>query len=74
MPRVASRFGVNVAGALPFQESGAIRGLDGGFHIVLVVEIPVTVLVDREDRIVISHAGDVGLVLFEADINALLAQ
>ena len=37
MPRVASRFGVNVAGALPFEESGAIRGLDGGFHIVLVV-------------------------------------
>ena len=32
-----SRFGVNVAGALPFEESGAIRGLDGGFHIVLVV-------------------------------------
>jgi hypothetical protein len=37
VPRVASRFGVNVAGALPFEESGAIRGLDGGFHIVLVV-------------------------------------
>ena len=33
-----------------------------------------TVLVDREDRIVISHAGDVGLVRLEADINALLAQ
>jgi len=25
MPRVASRFGVNVAGALPFEESGAFR-------------------------------------------------
>ena len=37
MPRVASRFGVNVAGAAPFEESGAIRSLDRGFHIVLVV-------------------------------------
>ena len=37
VPRVASHFGVNVAGALPFEESGAIRGLDGGFHIGLVV-------------------------------------
>ena len=37
MPRVASRFAVNVAGALPFEESGAIRGLDRGFHSVLVV-------------------------------------
>jgi len=36
--------------------------------------MPLTVLVDREDRIVISNAGDVGLALFEADINALLAQ
>jgi hypothetical protein len=26
-----------VAGALPFEESGAVRGLDSGFHIVLVV-------------------------------------
>ena len=39
MPRIASRFGVNVAGALPFGESGAIRGSDGwagrisGFHL-----------------------------------------
>ena len=39
MPRVASRFGVNVAGALPFEESGAIRGFDGGFFIVLVVDL-----------------------------------
>jgi hypothetical protein len=30
--------------------------------------------VDREDRIAISHAGDVDLVVFEADINALLAE
>ena len=37
-------------------------------------EMPLTVLVDREDRIAISHAGDVDLVLFEADINALLAE
>jgi hypothetical protein len=37
-------------------------------------ETPLTVLVDREDRIAISHAGDVGLVVFEADINALLAE
>jgi hypothetical protein len=33
-----------------------------------------TVLVDREGRIAISHAGDVGLVVLEADINALLAE
>jgi hypothetical protein len=32
-----------------------------------------TVLVHREGRIAISHAGDVGLVVFEADINSLLA-
>jgi hypothetical protein len=36
--------------------------------------MPLTVLVDREDRIVVSHAGDVYLVVFEADINALLAE
>jgi hypothetical protein len=36
--------------------------------------MPLTVLVDREERIVISHAGDVGLVVFEADINALHAE
>jgi hypothetical protein len=35
--------------------------------------MPLTALVDGEDRIAISHAGDVGLVIFEADINALLA-
>ena len=37
-------------------------------------ERPLIVLVDREGRIAISHAGDVGLVVFEADINALLAK
>jgi hypothetical protein len=36
--------------------------------------MPLTVLVDREDRIAISHAGDVCLVVFEADVNALLAE
>jgi hypothetical protein len=36
--------------------------------------MPLTVLVDREDRIAISHAGDVGLVVLEADINALLSR
>jgi len=36
--------------------------------------MPLTVLVDREDRIVISHAGDVDLVVFEAAINPLLAE
>jgi hypothetical protein len=35
--------------------------------------MPQIVLVDREDRIATSHSGDVGLVLFEADVNALLA-
>ena len=39
MPRVVSRFGVNVAGALPSEESEAIRGFDGGFFIVLVVDL-----------------------------------
>jgi hypothetical protein len=37
VPRVASRLRVNVAGALPYEESGATRDLDGGLHIVLVV-------------------------------------
>ncbi|HEX8895693.1 MAG TPA: hypothetical protein VF783_20375 [Terriglobales bacterium] len=32
-----------------------------------------TVLVDREDRIAISHAGVVDPLVFEADINALLS-
>jgi hypothetical protein len=36
--------------------------------------MPLTVLVDHEDRIAISHAGDVDLGVFEADINALLAE
>jgi len=36
--------------------------------------MPLTVFVDREDRITISYAGDVGPVVFEADINALLAE
>jgi hypothetical protein len=35
---------------------------------------PLIVLVDREDRIATSHSGEVGLVDFEADINALLAE
>jgi hypothetical protein len=33
-----------------------------------------TVLVDREGRIAISNAGDVDPLIFEADINALLAE
>jgi hypothetical protein len=33
--------------------------------------MPLTVLADREGRIAISHAG---LLIFEADINALLAE
>jgi hypothetical protein len=32
-----------------------------------------SVLVDREGRIAISHAGVVDPLVFEADINALLA-
>jgi hypothetical protein len=32
------------------------------------------VLVDREGRITISHAGVVDPLVFEADINALLAE
>jgi hypothetical protein len=35
--------------------------------------MPLTVLVDREGRIAISHAGVVDPLVFEADINALLA-
>jgi hypothetical protein len=37
-------------------------------------EMSLTVLVDRERRIPISHAGIVGLLVFEVDINALLAE
>ena len=33
-----------------------------------------TVLGDRKDRITISHAGDNDPLVFEADINALLAE
>jgi hypothetical protein len=33
--------------------------------------MPLTVLVDREERIALSHAGDVGLLIFEPDISAL---
>jgi hypothetical protein len=36
--------------------------------------MPLTVLVDREDRIAISHAGDGDPLVVEADINALLAE
>jgi hypothetical protein len=35
--------------------------------------MPLTVPGDREGRIAISH-GVVGLLIFEADINALLAE
>jgi hypothetical protein len=37
-------------------------------------EMPLTVLVDREGRIAISHAGVVDPLVFEADINAILAE
>ena len=37
-------------------------------------EMPLTVLVDREGRIAISHAEVVDPLVFEADINALLAE
>jgi hypothetical protein len=37
-------------------------------------ESPLIILVDREDRIATSHSGDVGLVDFEADINAPFAE
>jgi hypothetical protein len=37
-------------------------------------ERPLIVLVDREDRIATSHAGVVDPLVFEADINALLAE
>jgi hypothetical protein len=36
--------------------------------------MPLTVRVDREGRIAISHAGVVDPLVFEADINALLAE
>jgi hypothetical protein len=36
--------------------------------------MPLTVLVDREGGIAISHAGVVDLLAFEADVNALLAE
>jgi len=35
--------------------------------------MPLTVLVDREGPIAISHAGVVDPLVFETDINALLA-
>ena len=37
-------------------------------------KMPLTVLVDREGRIAISHAGVVDPLVFEAEINALLAE
>jgi hypothetical protein len=37
-------------------------------------ERPLIALVDREDRIAISHAGVVDPLVFEADINAPLAE
>jgi hypothetical protein len=36
--------------------------------------MPLTVLADREGRIAISHTGVVDPLVFEADINALLAE
>jgi hypothetical protein len=36
--------------------------------------MPLTVLVDREGLIVISHAGVVDPLVVEADINVLLAK
>jgi hypothetical protein len=36
--------------------------------------MPLIVLVDREGRIAISHAGVVDPLFLEADINALLAE
>jgi hypothetical protein len=36
--------------------------------------MPLTVLVDREGRVAISHAGVVDPLTFEADINAHLAE
>jgi hypothetical protein len=37
-------------------------------------EMPLTVLVDRDGRIAISRAGVVDPLVFESDINALLAE
>jgi hypothetical protein len=37
-------------------------------------EMPLTVLIDREGRIAISHTGVVDPLVFEAGINALLAE
>ena len=37
-------------------------------------EMPLTVLVDREGRLAISHAGVVDPLVFEADSNALLPE
>jgi hypothetical protein len=36
--------------------------------------MPLTVLVDRQGRLAISHAGVVDPSVFEADINALLPE
>ena len=36
--------------------------------------MPLTVFVDREDQIAISHAGVVDPLVFEVDINVLLAE
>jgi hypothetical protein len=36
--------------------------------------MPLTVLVERKSRIAISHTGVVDPSVFEADINALLAE
>jgi hypothetical protein len=36
--------------------------------------MPLTVLADREGQMAISHAGVVDPLVFEADINAVLAE
>jgi hypothetical protein len=37
-------------------------------------EMPLTILIDREGRIAVSHAGVVDPKVFEADIRILLAE
>jgi hypothetical protein len=52
----------------------AVMLVVGPLLIHAIWEMPLTVLVDREGRIAISHAGVVDPLVFEADINALLAK
>jgi thiol-disulfide isomerase/thioredoxin len=49
-------------------------GTDAIGYLYHLKEMPLTVLVDRQGRIAVSHAGVVDPNIFESDIKALLAE